>query len=60
MKKYLMPLTGCIAFFAFLALCLEPAPGENMGEWNFLWLKFFALAVMFGCVWAIKKLDNKI
>ena len=58
-KDKLMQLIGVVAFFAFLVMCADIAPGEEMSEWNFIWPKLVAMAVIGGCVWAINKLDSK-
>ena len=58
MKKWLMPVIGCVAVLAFLVMCGEPVPGEDPGLWAFVWPKVTALGVIAGCVWAVRKLDG--
>lgn len=58
MKKWLMPIVGLVGMLAFLVMCCEPAPGEEVSEWAFMWPKVVALGVIGGCVWVIRKLDK--
>ena len=58
MKNILMSALGFLVMGAFLVMCSEPMPGEDIGVWEFTWPKLVAIGVMAGCVWGINKLDR--
>ena len=57
-KRWLMPALGVTAFFAFLVMCSEPAPGEEVTMMAFTVKEVAALTVLGICVWGIRRLDG--
>lgn len=58
MKNILMAGIGTLGFVAFLVLCSEPAPGEDITLWQLVWPKIIAMGVLGLSAWGIDKLDK--